>query len=267
MALGNIRPDRIRLGRREEIQVDRVTRRGDRGEDVVAVHALPARHAHRRDRERVEASCEKANRSVVAAMFVHRVASEVADRSTPAGRRLLPGAVNSAYKFMKKDSPPGAIVRLEHMRRYAAVLMVVAVVASMAGAAHGAKTPGAVSLQLYEGAGFAKVRNGGNFIGRVRRGKIVATRNVTLSGCESRKQVGGNMTRCRGRSITFNTVSAGRWRVRLRGRGISASGFVRGCLVLDARNSGDTGSYSRGDGDWHAWPRPRTRFALGSGSC
>lgn len=153
------------------------------------------------------------------------------------------------------------------MRRYLAVVTAVAVAASMAGAAHGAKTPGAVSLQLSDGAGFAKVRNRGNFIGRIKRGKIVATRNVSLNGCESRKRVGGNMTRCRGRSITFNTVSAGRWRVRLRGRGISASGFVRGCLVLDARNSGDTGSYRRGEGDWHSWPRSRTRFTLGSGSC
>jgi hypothetical protein len=153
------------------------------------------------------------------------------------------------------------------MRRFSILLVAVAVAASMAGAAHGTETPGAVSLQLYDGAGFAKIRNRGNFIGRVRRGKIVATQNVTLSGCESRKKLGANMTRCRGRSITFNTVSASRWRVRLRGRGISASGFVRGCLVLNGRNSGDTGSYRRGEGDWHAWPRSRTRFQLGSGSC
>jgi hypothetical protein len=168
---------------------------------------------------------------------------------------------------MKKDPAREAIVSLETMRRFSVLLVAVAVAASMAGAAPAAKTQGAVSLQLYDGAGFAKVRNRGNFIGRVKRGKIVATQNVTVSGCESRKKVSDSLTRCRGRSITFNTVGAGRWLVRLRGRGISASGFVRGCLILDGRNSGDTGSYRRGEGDWHAWPRSRTRFQLGSGTC
>ena len=74
------------------------------------------------------------------------------------------------------------------MRRFAVLL--VAAAASMAGAAHGAaaKTSGAVSLQLADGAGFAKVRNHGTFIGRVKRGKIVATPNVKLNGCESRSE-------------------------------------------------------------------------------
>ena len=70
MPLGDIRPDRIRLGGREEIQVDRVTRGSDRGEDVVAIHALPARDTQGGDREPVEASCEKANCAVVAEVFV-----------------------------------------------------------------------------------------------------------------------------------------------------------------------------------------------------
>jgi hypothetical protein len=66
-----------------------------------------------------------------------------------------------------------------------------------AGAAHGAvaKTSGAVSLQLADGAGFAKVRNSGTFIGRVKRGKIVATPNVNVNGCESRSNTNDNMIR------------------------------------------------------------------------
>jgi hypothetical protein len=168
---------------------------------------------------------------------------------------------------MKKDSPRRAIFRVEQMRRFAVLL--VAVAASMAGAAHGAaaKTSGAVSLQLADGAGFAKVRNQGTFIGRVKRGKIVATPNVNLNGCESRSDTNDNMIRCRGREITFNTVGAGRWRLKLRGRGIYGSGFVRGCLVLDGRDTGATGTYQRGGEDPHAWPRLRRRFTLGSGSC
>jgi hypothetical protein len=168
---------------------------------------------------------------------------------------------------MKKDSSQRAIFRDEQMRRFAVLL--VAAAASMAGAAHGAaaKTSGAVSLQLADGAGFAKVRNHGTFIGRVKRGKIVATPNVKLNGCESRSDTNDNMIRCRGREITFNTVGAGRWRIKLQGRGIYASGFVHGCLVLDGRDTGSTGTYQRGGEDPDAWPRFRKRFTLGSGSC
>ena len=155
------------------------------------------------------------------------------------------------------------------MRRFAVLLVAVAVAASMGGAAHGtvAKTNGGVYLQLSEGAGFAKVRNRGTFIGRVKRGRIVATPNVNVNGCESRSDTSDNMTRCKGREITFNTVGAGRWRLKLKGRGIYGSGFVHGCLVLDGRDTGSTGTYQRGDEDPHAWPRFRKRFTLGSGSC
>jgi hypothetical protein len=155
------------------------------------------------------------------------------------------------------------------MRRCAAVVIAVAIAASAVGAAHAvaAKTEGGVYLQLSDGAGLAKVWNRGNFFGQVKHGKIVATPNVSVNGCESRSETSSNMIRCRGTAITFNTVGAERWRLKLRGRGIYGSGFVRGCLVLDGRNSGDTGSYRRGQGDPKPWPRSRTRYTLGSGSC
>jgi len=171
---------------------------------------------------------------------------------------------------MKNDSPRGAIFRVEQMRRFAVLLVAVAVAASMAGASHGsvAKTSGAAYLQLADGAGFAKVRNRGPFFGRVKRGKIVATSNVHVNGCESRSDTNGNMIRCKGRGITFNTVGADRWRLRLRGRGISGSGFIHGCLVLDARDTGSTGTFRRGlIGDPKPWPRSRTRYTLGTGTC
>lgn len=171
---------------------------------------------------------------------------------------------------MKKDSAQKAIFRAERMRRLSVVAVAVAVMASTAGAAHGvvAKTAGGVYLQLSDGAGVAKVRNGGNFFGRVQRGKIVVTANVHVNGCESRGNTKNNMVRCKGRGLTFSTVGAQRWRVRLRGRGISGTGFVRGCLVLNARDSGSTGTFRRGIGsDLRAWPRKRTRYKLGSGSC
>ncbi len=156
------------------------------------------------------------------------------------------------------------------MRRFSAVVLAVAVLASTAGAAHGvvAKTSGGVYLQLSDGAGFAKVRDRGNFFGRVNRGKIVVTANVHVNGCESSGKTNTNMVRCKGRGLTFSTVGAERWRLRLRGRGISGTGFVRGCLVLNARDSGSTGTFRRGiGGELKAWPRKRTRYELGSGSC
>jgi hypothetical protein len=171
---------------------------------------------------------------------------------------------------MKKDFAPTAIVRLEHMRRFSVLLVAVAVAASMAGAAHGAvaKTDGGVYLQLSDGAGLAKVRKRGNFFGQVKHGKIVATPNVTVNGCESRSETKTNMIRCKGSAITFNTVDAGTWRLKLRGRGIYGSGFVRGCLVLDGRNTGSTGTFRRGlGGDPKPWPRSRTRYKLGGGTC
>jgi len=48
-----------------------MSRRGHRGEDVVAVHTLSARDAHRGNRKRVESRCEKANGAVVAEVLVH----------------------------------------------------------------------------------------------------------------------------------------------------------------------------------------------------
>ncbi len=201
-----------------------------------------------------------------------RDASEVADRSTPVGRRLLPAAADSAYKFLKKHSPPGAIVPSERMRRFTVVLVLAAVAsaASTAGAAHGvvAKTDGGGWIELFDGAGLAKVRKHGTFIGNVRRGKIVATANVLVTGCEHRTTVGGQRIRCKGRELKVITIGASKWRLKLRGRGISGSGKVRGCLVLDGRNSGSTGTFRRDfQGDPKPWPRSRTQYRLGSGSC
>ena len=71
MALGHVCPDRIGLSRGEEIEVDRVTRRGDGGQDVMAVHPLSARHAQRGECERVESGCQKANGAVVSEVLVH----------------------------------------------------------------------------------------------------------------------------------------------------------------------------------------------------
>lgn len=156
------------------------------------------------------------------------------------------------------------------MRRFSVVVVAVAVMASTAGAAHGvvAKTEGGGWIELFDGAGLAKVRKHGTFIGNVRRGKIVAPKSVIVTGCERRANVGANRVRCKGRDLKVITIGAMKWRLKLKGRGISGSGYVRGCLVLDGRNTGSTGTFRRNrEGDPKPWPRSRTRYRLGSGSC
>jgi hypothetical protein len=242
----------------------------NRGEDVVADHAFAARRAHRSDGQGVESRCEEANSAVVADALVHNVGSEAADPSTPSGRRFLPTTRTSAYKFMKKDSPRSAIVRVHLMRPQIALLIAVAFLAATAAsdARILAKTDGATSVQLDDGMGYASVKSRGNLLGRVHRGRIIATRNVHVNGCSYRRRLDAHHVFCRGKDITVRTVPDTRWRVRMRGHGIAASGIVRGCLVLDARNSGSTGTFRIGsDGGLTPWPRERRRFKLGTGTC
>jgi hypothetical protein len=148
------------------------------------------------------------------------------------------------------------------------VLALAALSAAFPAGAVVAKTGGATLLQLMDGHGFASTRVRGTFFGRVDRGRIIASRNVSEAGCEFRRRLANGMRLCRGRDITFHTPSDTRWRVRLRGHGISATGWVRGCLRLDARNSGSTGTFKIGfDGQARSWPRTHMSYRLGSGRC
>jgi hypothetical protein len=128
------------------------------------------------------------------------------------------------------------------------------------------RTPGGVYVEFQRGAGSAKVRFRGNFFGLVGHGRIVATKNVNLSGCASRESVSDTLMVCRGDRIKFRTLAGTTWRVRLIGRGIFTTGFVAGCMTLDARNSGPTGVFKIGaSSNWRAWPRLARTYRLGSG--
>jgi hypothetical protein len=158
------------------------------------------------------------------------------------------------------------------MRPLAILLIALPLVVSTAGSSAAgpavAKTDGATYLQLQEGHGFASTRVRGNYFGRVEQGRIVATANVSENGCEVRKRLAHGLRLCRGHDVTFRTPTDKRWRVRLRGHGISATGFVRGCLRLDGRNTGSTGSFTIGFGsEERSWPRTRTSYRLGTGTC
>ena len=61
-----------------------------------------------------------------------------------------------------------------------------------------------------------------------------------------------------GRGITYS-VSAGAWRVRIRGSGINASAVVKGTLILQ----GTAGRYSIAGAAYRKWPRDVRVFGLG----
>jgi hypothetical protein len=128
------------------------------------------------------------------------------------------------------------------------------------------RTLGSVYVQFQRGAGSAKVRFTGNFFGTVNHGRIVATNNVNLSNCASRENLTDTLTVCRGDYINFRTLPGTRWRVRLVGRGIFTTGFVRGCMTLDGRDSGKVGFFKIGrNGDFRSWPRVARTYKLGQG--
>lgn len=128
------------------------------------------------------------------------------------------------------------------------------------------RTGGSEYLQLRNGHGSAKVRNRGNLLGHVGRGHVVATANVTVSGWERRRAVSASVIEYRGRDLSFRTSSPGKWRLRLTGRNIDASGFVRGCVTLDGVDSAPPGDFRVGvSGPLRPWPRTAARYSLGSG--
>ncbi|HEY7003611.1 MAG TPA: hypothetical protein VH281_04965 [Gaiellaceae bacterium] len=141
--------------------------------------------------------------------------------------------------------------------------------------AYSARTEGGVSLELRDGNGFAKIRRRGAFLGHVRTGRVWATNAVHVSGYGSKVRLGPNLVRYTRRKrddapglfMGIFVQSDVSWQITIRGRMISgAGGSVRGCLVLNAYDRGDRGRWRRGSksGDW---PRSRTRYELGEGSC
>lgn len=128
------------------------------------------------------------------------------------------------------------------------------------------RTAGSAEIQLRTGAGMARIRFRGTFIGYVARGRIVATNNVTVTGSESRRRVSPTLMAYRGTELRFKVYNTeGRWRLQLNGRGISAGGFVRGCMTLNAFDVGPTGWYRIQSPVFKRWPRQATTYKLGLG--
>jgi hypothetical protein len=128
------------------------------------------------------------------------------------------------------------------------------------------RTPGSAEIELKAGAGVAKIRFRGTLIGYVVRGRIAATNNITVTGWESRRRISPTQMAYRGTELRFKVFNTeGRWRLRLNGRGISAAGFVRGCMTLNAFDVGPTGWYRIQSPDFKRWPRQATTYKLGLG--
>jgi hypothetical protein len=145
-------------------------------------------------------------------------------------------------------------------------LVLAGLIAAPAPGAILARTPGSAEVELRGGAGLAKIRNRGTLIGHVVRGRVVATNNVTVTGWESRRRLSPALVSYRGTDLYFKVYSTqGRWRIRLNGRGVSAGGFVRGCLTLNGVDVGWTGRYRIDSPDFRRWPREATSYKLGAG--
>ena len=146
----------------------------------------------------------------------------------------------------------------------------VAVPAALGAQTVAARTPGSVQLSLQAGRGLAIIQLRGALLGRIRAGKIVATRNVVVRCWKYRTELASGLIRYRGRredcpSITLYVSSEngdGTWRVRIRGQGINVSGVARGSLTLDGANTGPTGTYSIAGRAKKAWPRDSRTFSL-----
>jgi hypothetical protein len=160
------------------------------------------------------------------------------------------------------------------------LLVLIAVAGLATGAAEAAfgvvpvklRTPGAELLDLQNGRGRAVVTRRGSLLVQIVRGKL---RVVDVAGgsppnvsdaCRRRaRRVSATTIELRGRRIgcrIWSGKNGGPWQVVMKGRGISASGIVRGSLTLDARDRGPLGLYRIGARDWQRWPRNARTIAL-----
>ena len=152
-------------------------------------------------------------------------------------------------------------------------LTLFAAVSLAAGSAAGAdtattfRTPGAQSFELRSGNGRAVVSRRGSLNTRVVRGRV---RIVDLPGgsrprrsCNRRAiRISRVAVEFRGRDVRCLVWGVGPWQVIMQGRGIHASGKVRGSLTLDGVNVGSRGIYKIGSRDFRRWPQAPRTFSL-----
>lgn len=153
------------------------------------------------------------------------------------------------------------------------VLASLVVGASPAQGAHVlARTPETELVELRGGAGRGVVTGKGALLLHLRRGQVrLVDRpgggrpNLNRSCRRRAERVSPTTLEIRGRNFGCFISSendGGPWQVVMRGRGISASGRVKGSLTLDAVETGRLGRFRIGQGDWRRWPRAVRTFVL-----
>lgn len=163
------------------------------------------------------------------------------------------------------------------MRRTLVTMAVAALATWVADAAYAGssvllRTPGAEAVELHRGNGRAVVTGRGALLVSMARGRLRIVdrpgggRPSLSERCRSRAhRVSRTTLEVRGRNVgcfIWSGPRGGSWQAVIRGRGISASGQVRGSLTLDAVNSGRVGTFRIGGGGLRPWPRRVRTFAL-----
>jgi hypothetical protein len=141
-----------------------------------------------------------------------------------------------------------------------ALITLVSASAALAGPDPRDLTAGGSPLSLENGRGTAIVRSReGSILGSVRRGRVRAV-NGHVRGCETRRRLSRRTVLCIGNDLTFWATGRG-WTITARGRGINASGVLKGSLTLQ----GTRGTYSLepGGGNERPWPRLRRTYSIG----
>jgi hypothetical protein len=134
------------------------------------------------------------------------------------------------------------------------------------------RTPGAQLVELRGGAGRGVVTGKGALLLHLRKGQVRIVdrpggdRPNVNRGCRRRaERVSRTTLEIRGRDIgcfVSSENNGGPWQVVMRGRGVSASGSVKGSLTLDAVDAGRPGRFRIGDEDWRRWPRTVRTYVL-----
>jgi len=150
------------------------------------------------------------------------------------------------------------------MLRRALVPLVVVLVAVPAAWAT-ARIPGTLSIE--DGRGVITVRGTGTLVGRLDKGELLIVDlsptdqwSARINGVPRARVVG-----TRGKDVNFY-IPGGRYRIVIRGEGISVSARGHGYAVLDGRPlpTGDAGVYFVGDQEPDSLPEDATRVTFGT---
>ena len=146
-------------------------------------------------------------------------------------------------------------------------LVIVAMLAVAVPAARSAAPPPAGTLSIEDARGMVTIRGSGIVIGRFERGEIEVTDLTPLDQWSPRVNgvPRGRTVWTRGKNVNIY-IPGGRYRIKVRGEGVSISARGQGYAVLDGTPdlTGATGTYAVGDLAPIAVPEEAERVEFGS---